>query len=782
MNRIIAVDGPAASGKSSIAKILASRIDFRYLDTGSLYRALTLYMLENKVSPRDTQSIQKSLGDLKLEVLDNLVYVNKEDVTDKLKTQEIEKYVPFLAKLDIVRSFVRNLQRKIAYANSIVIDGRDIGETVFPDAFCKFFLEASLHIRAERRFREIGQEPGSPSLQEIEKQILRRDAIDKSRSVSPMRIANDALIIDTSKMTVDEIIDTMVAHYNFKLKLGEDYFSTTTTGLQSEEFVKSLQEHESKSSSDTQMLSGVVYSIGKSEIILTIAGKRDAYISREETLKLLSDEKTAPKVGDSLDVMRLKNTSDGILVSKLKADKNRGIITVKENFTNNTSMLGRVFQEVKGGYLVEMEGVQVFCPMSEYFVRHETKGEKQVDRESHFFVIDIKDSSVVVSRKRYIEKIAQARKEEFFGKVKVAEEYTATLVSFVEGSLLVQIQEYVNAIIRPREISWKRIKNLKAVFALGDQFPVTIIAIDQEHFRLEASKKQIEDNPFHAFVAKYAEDDVIKGKIVRIESYGAFVEVSDGVDGMVHVSDLSWLRRVQHPHEVVKTGDELDVKIIRIDKKNMRLSLGLKQIQPNPWNAMEQAYPTGTLVDLKITKTLSSGVYGLVNDEIETFLHISDTHYKNIPNVDFTNTFKAGDVLQGHILRVNKERKRLEINLKQSTGNIWEDLTIAFEGNEALSAQVSEVVENGINVKISDDIVGFCHTSQLSDQPFDKIEDVMTLGDTHSFFIQSISKERQQIRLSRKDFLEHEKRKDVQSYLNSDGSSSRKIDLKNLMK
>ncbi|BBM89635.1 30S ribosomal protein S1 [Spirochaetota bacterium] len=750
MNKTITVDGPAGSGKSSIAKLLSKRINYTYLDTGAIYRILTYCFIEEDTSARDKQKIESTLATIKINIEDSKYYLNDKDVTEVIRGEAVDKLVAVFAQLPEVRGYVRSFQRRMADNKNMVIDGRDIGTEVFPNAFCKFYLDARLKVRAERRFNDLKKREiiGERTLEDIAQEVARRDKMDRERTHSPLKIPKDALIIDSSDSQIESVLEEMVNHYNNKIQL-QSLDTNFSSDEQNEEFFKAMQEQPAAPTTHSgEFLDAKVISIGE-EIYLDIGRKVDAYISHDE-VKRLGEINFA--VGDTIQVVEKARTRVGVLVSKYDADRWQGLLKLRERFKANDLVSGIVKDINKGGYIIDIDGTEAFCPLSEYDVVKSPRKQDEIGVHSNFKILSLDLKNVIVSRKRPLEKRYDTIRQEFFETAKENDRFTAKVVHLMNYRMIVSLKEGVNAIIRQKEFSWKRSGRDIERFQRGDEFEVVLILIDREKQRLEVSRRLAQPDPFIDFYAKHEVGSVVTGKIVSTERYGVFVEVENGVDGMVHISDISWFRKVLHPKDLFNIGDAITTKILSISKEDRKLSLGIKQLEADPWESMDQTYPIGGEVNLKITAIIKNGLYGLIDEKVDAFIHIMDTQYKDT-QADFMSIFNVGDDINAKILRVNKFKHRLELGLKEKIDNPWEELKLNFDNKDVVMGEVVEIIENGVNVKLLGSVIGFCHVNQLDEVETKSIEDVVKVGEKHSFLIQFIDIEKEKISLSRKDFL-----------------------------
>lgn len=772
MNKTIAIDGPAGSGKSSIAKLFAKSIGFFYLDTGSLYRTVAYYFKNNNISSNSTTEIEGEFKNIKISFdTNNDVFLNHKNVSDSIRSKEISSVVAGYSQSPEIRNFIRILQKNFAAEKNVVIDGRDIGTVVFPDAFCKFYLDANIEVRAKRRHQELIKMDSDVDIEEIKSDIIRRDYMDRSRKQSPLKIASDAIVIDTSDLTIDEVLNSMISYYNKQVQLNAHEGKIEGRA----EFLNSLKEYESPTDLKNQFLEATVIKVNDT-VVVDIGTKLDAYIDREEVALL--DPK--PEVGEKINVVVIERGPTGIQVSRKKAEMAKSFTQLDKAKNEGSPVSGKVMKEVKGGFIVDIMSNNAFCPFSEYSPRR-VNHKEQIGKVEEFLIIEHSIDRLVVSRRRLIEKIYQENRKRYYSQVAEGQVVRGKVVVLLGYGIFVELEPGVDVMVRNRDISWKRFNHPKEVVKLNDEIELKILEIDYQNFKMITSHKELEENPFDMFVSVHKTGDVVHGKVRKIHEYGAFVEIADGVSGLLKVSDLNWLRRIEHPSQVLSKNQELDLKVIRIDKSNRRIDLGLKQMDNNPWESINKDYPIHTLVNAKVTFVVSNGIYTVVDDKVDAFLHIKDSNLDE--DVNLEQMYKKNDIIEAQIIRINPSKHRLELGLFKSTGDPWKNIEINYGKKDIIYGEVTEILENGVNVKISEEVSGFCHISQVSEKESKDIVigDYLKVGKQYPFFIQSINPEKQDLKLSRHEYLLSQKKKDPKTYLKSSESQSQ-ITISDLLK
>lgn len=746
MTKTVTVDGPAGTGKSTVSRIFAQRIGYQYIESGLIYRGLTYYLSKSEIGPKDTEKIKEALHKLKIDLQDGFITIDGQKVDEDLRSEKIDKLVALYSCVAEIRSCARTVQHNAVAKNNSVVEGRDIGTAVFPSAFCKFFLDASIDVRAKRRYEEIKQQDPKITLEEVKNKVIERDKVDKKRKISPLTIPYDAFVIDTSELTKEQVVEEMEKSFQKKNLLLDNEHSA-----KSSVFEKAIDLYESKSYPNGKVLQGKVISVGK-EIMIDIGDKTEAYIDEVETEKIL--RKHTLKKDDELTVTVVSKNDRGIVVSKIRADIDKKRSGLDDDFKNKRPVQGIVKSYIDDkGFNVSLYGVRAFCPLEEYDIRA-FNPKSQVGRRSLFEITSFDPKQVLVSRKGILDKKQNENRSSFYSTVKPGDIIKVTAISIKNYGVIVKVSEGVISLLRNKEISWKHVSQEKLPIKVGDSFSVKVTEVDHDAKRFEISKRQAEEDPFTKFIEKHQKNDIIKTKVVHMEGFGAFLEIEPGVEGLLHISDLSWRRNLKHPNEVLKKGDELEVVILRIEPDERRVRLGLKQLQENPWSKVRQNYPLNTPVVAEVTQVTPESLYCLVNGEIEGEVYYKNTpFYKEGASFDFAEKVKVGGQIEAKVLQINNKMHKIELEMRENIEDPWENIKVNFGNGEPLKGVVTEVVEKGVNVKINDDITAFCHISQLDLETPKKIEDAVTIGKEYYFVVQSLNQEKKKLAVSRKDYL-----------------------------
>lgn len=761
MDVVITIDGPAGSGKSSIARFLAKRTNFTYLNTGMIYRAITHICLKENISYK-VEEIKSILKKYNIEIDKESIFINKEDVTDQLRTDQINKSVPFYAQNSAIRNYTKILQKRIfTNKNNIIVDGRDIGTVVFPNAFCKFYLDADTSTRAKRRLDDEKEDNSNKNIEEITAEISERDRMDKTRKESPLKIPKDSCYIDSSNLSVEEVLEKMVDYFNkqvFFFSL-ENNIPTENTEVSDKTFVDAVAEM--SKGKQSEVITATVISINKEEILLDIGQKKEGIIPAKE-FSSLNLEHEEIEVGKEIQVFFIEKNQNGDLVySYIEAKKRYGFTILQEAFDNKQPIQGTVAKVINKGFQIYSHGVMGFCPYSEYDIKR-VDSEEQLNKVEEFELIEYSPSNrkIIFSRKKIVQKKYEEVKREYFQSVSIGEVITVKAIIVKDNYVIVEVvdKEGVTAFLGKENISWAKIKFAKDEIKKGDEFEAKIINIDVANVKLEISKRELTPDPFETFNALYNKGDTVKGKAKDIKDFGVFVEISKNVEGLLHIYELSWTKRINHPKELFTTGDEIEVKILDVDLKKKKISLGYKQNMPNPWDTLDKQYLVNDIVSVTVENINKNFIFGLVDDEFNAVV--------TCPSEDgLSEKYPEGSKISGQVSFVNKAKRKVFLNLVVLSGDSWEDFKSIYQQGTSISGEVVESAEKGFNIKLPNDVVGFCHESQVGEE---KVE----IGQKTNFIIQNIDEKNKKVYLSIIEYKQKHDKNYISDYVNSSKDKS----------
>ena len=796
---IVTIDGPSASGKSSVSKLFAEKIARSHLDTGAIYRAITLYLLTEKIAPENNEAIELSIEKIKIDIEKEKIFLNEKEVTTEIRNQEVTQLVAVYAKSNLVREFARSIQMKIIEQGKYVVDGRDIGSVVFPQAFCKFYLDADLEERAKRRYKEMKEQNQEVDFEEIKQQIKTRDHEDGSRALSPLTVPEGAFVVNSSSKTIEEVLEIMLTYYEQKISEqnaktnhqenkekdlkteSKETLETSENNLKEDEdetsFAEAMEKVEEKSLPINSLQKATIVSVGLKEFILDLGIKKDARVLPQEMERL---DLSTFKVGDEIDVIIKNSSQDGehIDVSILELSDKKALEILNRAFASGESIEGLVKAEIKGGVTVDIEGFETFCPYSHLDV-YRSNPKDFLNTKTFFKVLQLEKNNVLVSRKGHFEKIYEKNRNDFFETATINHILEAKVIMIKGHHCILEIMPGVTALLRIENVSWQRVENIASVLEKNQTIKVSIIGLDKEKNKIEVSLKATQEDPILSFAKKHQVGEILKGKIQNLESYGAFVSVEDNLEGLLHVSSLSWSRLYRHPKELLKKGDEVEVCILKIDVEQRRIALGMKELSEDPWNDIEKIFKVGELKEVIVDAASKNGLFCFVDDAFEGFLHRDNLSW-NREQINFKKIYPTHTKLSTKIIGFNKINRKIQLGLKQTLENPWEQFAKNHPKNTILEGTVVKIIEQGCFVKLADGIEGFCHISQLSPKRIDKVNEVVEEGKLYSFMIQQLEPAKTKIQLSIRAIEESKEKHETQKYVGQ--KSKNTVTLKELLK
>lgn len=762
---VVAIDGPAGAGKSTVAKRVAEKLGYNYLDTGAMYRAVTLKALQEKISFEDHKGLSNcaiNSGIRFEESKDSIlpeVYLNETNVTLEIRKPEVARNVSFVAAVPEVRDCMTSLQRQIGHHGRWVVDGRDIGSVVFPDAQAKIYLTASIEERAQRRLLDLEQKGFEADLESLKKEIARRDEIDSNRKVAPLIQAEGAVYLDTTALSIEQVIDRIIEIVtntrDKKIPSEEkmDQVNTTNTDQeQNEETMENQMTMEEALSGEFRTISrgaivtGTIIEKNQSGIYVDLGYKSDGIVPIEE----LGGEENNFNVGDEIRVY-VKKVDDGqgqLLLSYTRAKELGAWDEINDAYTSKTPIEGVLKERIKGGYNVSIRGVRAFLPQSQ--LSHGKNTKENIGKAFPMMVteFDRKRKNVVVSERAILDKLRDKKCDEIFSKYNVDDSIKGTVSRIVEYGAFVDLGDGVEGLIHRNDLSWSVISNPREVVQPGEEIEAKILKLDAEKKKISLGLKQKKDNPWETVDSRYKVGQKYPGKVKNLMDFGAFVELEEGVEGLVHISDLSWSRNIKHPSEVVNSGADIEVVIKEIDQEKKRISLSYKEILPHPWDDIEKRYKIGDVVTGKVNNMTDFGAFIEIDQGIEGLLHVSDMDWVKKVNHP-KEILEKGQEVKVKILNIDMGNHRLSLGLKQTTTDPWE----AVEGDYKPGQQVTGVVKNlvpyGAFVQLENGLEGLLHISELSWQ--NEVSDpseVLKVGDQVNVMVYEIDKNKQKIGLS----------------------------------
>ena len=486
--------------------------------------------------------------------------------------------------------------------------------------------------------------------------------------------------------------------------------------------------------SSEEIRKGIVRAIRKDVIIVDVGLKSDGVISASE---FTPEELANLKVNDEIEVVVENWDGDGnrgMLLSKEKASKLKVWEVVEKAFQDGTLVNGTIVAKVNGGLAVDI-GVKAFLPNSQVALRPIKNVDDLIGKTYDFKVIkfDKKKGNIVISRRDLLEKEREALKNTTLEKLQEGAIVKGLVKNITYYGVFVDLGG-IDGLLHITDMSWGRVNHPSEMFKIGDEVDVKVLKYDKDSERVSLGVKQITDDPWIHATEKYAAGKTVKGVVVSLEDYGAFVELEKGVEGLIHISEMSWTRRIKHPGKMVAIGDEVEVKILEIDVENRRISLGMKQIEPNPWELLKDKYPVNSVVKGTIRNITDFGLFVGVEEGIDGLVRTSDiTWDRKLKHP--SEYYKKGDEIEAVVLNIDSEKQRFSLGIKQLTEDPWKIFKDQHNVGDKIEVEVVKVAEFGVFVKVFDTIEGLIHKTELEEnkeyKPGDKLEVIIkSISDT----------------------------------------------------
>ena len=552
---------------------------------------------------------------------------------------------------------------------------------------------------------------------------------------------------------------------------------TDMQALLQEQYLKSLAGIE-----DGQIVTGTVVQLNNDYVFVDVGYKSEGKIPVDEFIEL-------PKLGDKVNVAIVNKEGKGgqIVVSKRRADARERSEALREAAENRTPVLGKFSKVIKGGYEVDLGAdYKGFCPMSKADVTRIEDPESLIGK-TDYFIIDKFHAGTkmksVVSRREYLEKIIAENKEKFFSSVQIGDVVQGEVKSFTSFGAFIDLGGF-DGLLHINDMSWGHVSKPKDFVKKGQVVQLRLINIDPETQKINLSLKHMQPDPWTSFEERYQVGDVIKAPVTKITSFGVFIEIEPGIEGLAHISELSWTRKITNPREVVNIGDVVEAKILGYDLDKKRVSLGLKQLMENPWDTIAERYPVGTVLKRKVVKITNSGAFVNLEDGIDGFLHIDDVSWtKKLKNMSqFCN---EGDEIEVQISRVEPENRRIRLSVKDLEGNPWQNLKRNNPKYSLIKGTVSNVTDFGVFVKVAGDIEGLISKYNLvgpDEEYTDKVLENFKVGDEVTAMVMEVNPSTQKLSLSIKEMIRRNQQSEMAKYMAGDQDDGDTFSLGEMLK
>ena len=529
--------------------------------------------------------------------------------------------------------------------------------------------------------------------------------------------------------------------------------------------------------SEREIITGRVIGINEKEILIDIGFKSEGIIKRDEF-----SEDALPDIGEKLDVYleKMEDESGKTVLSKEKADFLRRWTKLREIHETGEIISGRIVRRIKGGMVVDLDGVQAFLPGSQIDVRPVKDFDKYIDTDMDLRVVKFNEfrKNVVVSHKAILEESLAVQRDELFSKLEIGSIMEGRVKNITDFGVFIDLGG-IDGLLHITDLSWGRVNHPSELIGLDDSLTVKIIDFDKDKKRVSLGLKQLTPHPWENVKESYPEDTKISGKIVSMTNYGAFVEIEPGIEGLIHVSEMSWTRHVKNPSEMFSLGDEIEAIVLAVDTEERKISLGAKQLQADPWDQIEEKYIVGTIVKGKIINVTQFGAFVELEDGIDGLIHVSDLSWTRIIRHP-KEIIDKGKKVEVRVLEISRDNRRIALGLKQTKDDPWPELVKQFETGKEVEGEVVRVLDKGIILMLDHNVEGIIPFSRQTKRQRKALSLKYKPGQKISSVVMEVKPEDKKVVLFMEELSNDQlsKKDDVQDYLNNQESpATEKIEI-----
>ncbi|OQX60496.1 MAG: 30S ribosomal protein S1, partial [Desulfococcus sp. 4484_241] len=527
-------------------------------------------------------------------------------------------------------------------------------------------------------------------------------------------------------------------------------------GIESMADLMAIYDDTFRQFNEGEVVTGKVIAVDKDYVLVDIGYKSEGQIDINE----FKNEKGEPgvKVGDEVEVMieYWDEDTETLVLSKDKAEKDKIWEIIKETYDKDGVITGVIASRVKGGFSVDV-GLQAFLPGSQADLRPIRNFDEMVGQTYEFKILKYNRNrnNIVLSRRVLLEKELAARREELMATLAEGQVVEGIVKNITEYGVFVDLGG-IDGLLHITDISWGRVRHPSELFSIGDNVTLKVLSFDLEKKKISLGMKQLTPDPWETAAEKYPVGSKITGKVVSLTNYGIFVELEEGIEGLIHISEISWTRKIRHPSKVVSIGEEVEAIVLDIQPENRRISLGMKQVEPNPWDQISEKYPVGTVIEGRIKNITDFGLFIGIDDDIDGLVHVSDISWtRRIKHP--SEVYKKGDVVRAIVLDIDKENERFSMGIKQLEADPWESVRERYPIGTRVSGTVTNVTDFGVFVELEEGIEGLVHVSEISTERIKTPVGRYEIGDEITARVVNVNAAERKIGLSIKRLDDDEK-------------------------
>jgi small subunit ribosomal protein S1 len=788
---VIALDGPSGTGKSTTAKEVARALSITYLDTGAMYRALTYAALQAKILPENLLELLKLARTTQISFNEeNLVCVNGICCAQEIRTPEVSGVVSLYCQDAEVRRILTEKQREIGSLSSCILDGRDIGTVVFPNAQFKFFMNADYRIRAERRALELASQGSIVSVDDVEKNLKERDYLDSTRAVAPLVKAEGAIEIDTTHLSIQQQVEHILhavkggAVYEWsqpitpeREKTMSNFIHGTDADLQEmlaaeaafgmAGVVTGAQSNDSYTSTMSglevgKVVQGYIRQISDVEVLVDVSFKSEGVVDRAEFKDLPSIS-----IGDAVDVFieALEDSEGRLVLSKQRADFIRVWEKIREAFENNEIVKGRLVRRIKGGVVVDLFGIEAFLPGSQIDLRQIPDINALIGLDFDLKVIKVNKArrNIVVSRRVVLEEERSRLRGNVLDHLDKGQVRKGVVKNITDFGAFIDLGG-VDGLLHITDMSYRRINHPSELVELGQELDVKVLDFNENKERISLGLKQMQEHPWHEASERYPEGMQVTGKVVSITDYGAFIELGDGIEGLIHVSEMSWTQHVKHPSKILTVGQDVSAVVLKVDVENEKISLGLKQLEIDPWENIETELPPGAKVTGEIRNLASFGAFVEIKEGVDGLIHVSDMSWTKKINHP-SEVYGKNDKVECVVLAVDRDKRRISLSVKHLEEDPWENVETKYSIGLNVQGKIVRLLDRGVVLELEAGMEGFIPTSKLTIDNIKVPSEAFKIGEELPAVVIEVDHANRKLYLSTVDYFKTRDGADWQSYL-----------------
>lgn len=555
------------------------------------------------------------------------------------------------------------------------------------------------------------------------------------------------------------------------------------------DFAALVEQYDQAEVKDGEIVTGTILKIEKDWVLVDIGYKSEGHVPLHEFQDV--DGNLTVKVGDKTEVyVEARENREGLVeLSKDKAEKLKIWDEISAAAERDGVVEGIVLSRVKGGLTVDI-GVKAFLPGSQIDLRPVRGLDRYIGQKLRFKVIKFnrRRGNIVLSRRVLLEKEREELKSKTLATLEVGQVVEGTVMNITEYGCFVDLGG-IDGLLHITDMSWGRINHPSEMVQVGDRVKVKVLKFDPQTERVSLGMKQTSEDPWLRAGDRYNVDDRVRGKVVSLADYGAFVELEAGIEGLIHVSEMSWTKKVKHPSKILNVGDDVEAVVLQVDARNKRIALGLKQTEINPWNLLREKYPVGTVVNGKVRSVTSFGIFVGIEDGIDGLIHLQDISWsRKMKNP--AETFKKGDEVEAVVLHIDPDKERFALGIKQMGSDPWERVHDRYPIGSVVTGSVSKLLDFGAIVELEDEVEGLVHVSEIRTEKVENITKVLKVGEEVTAMVINLIPEERKLGLSIRRHMEAQESGDYQEYLRAQKAAPttigdlirEKLDVSNLPK